>query len=403
MDVKALVLSLAFSLTLFSCNQNTSPLSSIERYPAYEEEDFTKTNADEDDHEIKESEAKVSRYYIHTPLQYAFLNSSLNHISDFATGSRELSHPKGIKLSFSQDGLPALETNGNYHVQISLKDDFSNPKYYSTNTQNVTFKNLLLNTTYYWRASASFDFSASKIHSFTTESLAPRNLEVGGITNVRDCGGYESKYGYYINQGLAYRGGRLNKSDLDHVQIELTEEGKEVFLEDLGIKTEIDLRASYTKYQDKESGRMFDGAIDGLKYYSCSIDWHVANRMRKFGDTEIKNVFEILGNKDNYPVYFHCNIGTDRTGLIAYLLGNILGEKRDDLYCDYLFSNFGNINGSRPYTNLQSTVMTEYNDNLNAFSGDTMAIKTEHYLTEYCGVAQSCIDSIKSIFLTEKI
>ena len=53
----------------------------------------------------------------------------------------------------------------------------------------------------------------------------------------------------------------------------------------------------------------------------------------------------LLGEADAAPVIL-C-IGTDRTGLITYLLLGYLGVDEQDIYRDYLFSNFANIGGSR--------------------------------------------------------
>ena len=66
-------------------------------------------------------------------------------------------------------------------------------------------------------------------------SKGPRNCYVSGVTNVRDIGGYSSSLGKnaYIRQGLYYRGANLNS---------ITDKGKAQMKEDLGVKTEIDLR-----------------------------------------------------------------------------------------------------------------------------------------------------------------
>ena len=39
----------------------------------------------------------------------------------------------------------------------------------------------------------------------------------------------------------------------------------------------------------------------------------------------------------------HCSIGTDRTGVICFLINALLGVSEEDLYKDYLFSMFGMI------------------------------------------------------------
>ena len=44
--------------------------------------------------------------------------------------------------------------------------------------------------------------------------------------------------------------------------------------------------------------------------------------------------------KDNYPIYFHCQIGRDRTGTIAYMLNGLLGVDHYTLTMDYELSCF---------------------------------------------------------------
>ena len=49
----------------------------------------------------------------------------------------------------------------------------------------------------------------------------------------------------------------------------------------------------------------------------------------------LKDAFAIFGNKDNYPIVMHCSIGTDRTGMLAFLINSLLGVSEEDLYKDY--------------------------------------------------------------------
>ncbi|KAL8695517.1 MAG: hypothetical protein Q9218_000095 [Villophora microphyllina] len=54
--------------------------------------------------------------------------------------------------------------------------------------------------------------------------------------------------------------------------------------------------------------------------------------------SELRQVFQVLADADNYPIYFHCTQGKDRTGLIALLLLLILGIPLDVIIVDYLAS-----------------------------------------------------------------
>ena len=101
----------------------------------------------------------------------------------------------------------------------------------------------------------------------------------------------------------------------------------------------------------------------------------------------------MISKSNNLPVVFHCDIGTDRTGVMAYLCGALLGINTEDLERDYLFSNFGNIGGSRSITNFRNVMSA-----LSSYQGSDLAAKTESYLKSI-GVWQSEIDAFRNIML----
>ncbi|KAI4160507.1 MAG: hypothetical protein L6R39_000213 [Caloplaca ligustica] len=53
---------------------------------------------------------------------------------------------------------------------------------------------------------------------------------------------------------------------------------------------------------------------------------------------ELKRVFEVLADAENYPIFFHCTQGKDRTGLVAFLLLLMLDVPLDVVSVDYLAS-----------------------------------------------------------------
>ena len=142
-----------------------------------------------------------------------------------------------------------------------------------------------------------------------------------------------------------------------------------------------------------EYGMMDNSSYPDIEYVPFPLDWKYSNMMKDEKVT-IGNIFKFLANEDNYPVYVHCNIGTDRTGMIAYLLGSLLGIPQIDLYYDYLFSNFANINGSRDLTkitNLYQKTLLEY-QNINIY------YDTRDYLKD-CGVGDEEMNKILRIFI----
>ena len=105
----------------------------------------------------------------------------------------------------------------------------------------------------------------------------------------------------------------------------------------------------------------------------------------------LKDVFSVLGDKNNYPIVIHCSIGTDRTGLLCFLINALLGVSEEDLYRDYLFSNFGNIGGSRSYSIIDTYIM-----NISSAQGDSLAERTYNYLLGI-GVSKTDLDKVINI------
>ena len=49
-------------------------------------------------------------------------------------------------------------------------------------------------------------------------------------------------------------------------------------------------------------------------------------------------VLEIFADEKNYPIYFHCAVGADRTGTIGMYLDTILGMSSEDILLNYNFT-----------------------------------------------------------------
>ena len=270
--------------------------------------------------------------------------------------------------------------------------------------------------TYYYQVKG--DDSASKIDSFTVKS-GPRLLTVEGASNVRDLGGWaagETNVAY----GKLFRGGKLNEGN----KCTLSAEGKKVMMQHLGIRTEIDLR--FANVDDGgQSVSVFGTNVTYLKAsfhgYNYIVpefsNYGLYQRSYLNGSTEaIKSIFTLLSKEENYPVYFHCNAGADRTGTLALLINGLLGVNQEDLIRDFELTSFS-IYGAR-YRGLIENgvfvngVMQDNSDNFVAMGllieqlisvyGEkegSLNVAIENYLTKACGVTRDEIDSIRKILL----
>ena len=193
-------------------------------------------------------------------------------------------------------------------------------------------------------------------------------------------------------QGVIFRTGRLNKSDTSELEASITSQGINTMLNDLKVKTEIDLRMT----DNDEVGGLKEGyGVLGrtVKYYQCPMEY--VNTMDVSGtDESLRKVFSILGNKDNYPLFFHCSIGTDRTGYISWLINAMLGVSEEYLWRDYLFSNFGYIGGKRNKSNIENGYVSFIKES----QGTTLQEKTTNFLLNK-GVKQKELDVIKEMML----
>lgn len=334
-------------------------------------------------------------FSVHTPDQFSFIESEdVASVSVYAVGKEEKSRPQAVELKWS-DG----NNSGNYTVEISETSDFVNCEKYAAKTSSLSVYNLKTGTEYFWRVKA--EDVCSETGTFETADELPRNLYVDGVTNVRDIGGYNTSFGKRIKQGLIIRGGRLNKSDVNDDGYktppktfvpEITAEGADVFANWLKIKTEVDLRLlNRNGYpEDKKA----ESAVEGVGYVRIPMN---GNASIYDNAAQIKEFMELLSVKENYPVYFHCNIGTDRTGMLAYLLEGLCGVNETDMLKDYLFSNYGNIGEEKTVQNSKNKFVIQLGEN-GDFSGETTVKRVENYF-ESIGVTAEIYSAVRDILL----
>ena len=326
---------------------------------------------------------------IHTATQKVyFADSDADNATKYAEGADELSRPVPVVLSWNVDFSSGENDLWYFVVRIWTKTDKSDVRAFlvDRSEREYRFYNAFINQKYFWSVTA-YDTKgaavATKTSTFQTETQAPRNLYVDGVTNVRDLGGRVTEDGGRVRQGLLYRGGQLNNSNGNRT---ITEEGIATMRQTFGIKTELDLRrVDSSKNETGGITKSFLG--DDVKYYRKSISTSVTDLDNRL---LLIQVFDILANESNYPIFYHCIIGTDRTGLISWLVNGLCGVSEEDLWRDYLFSNFGKIGGTRN----KSKIEDGYVKKLKSASGETFAEKVYNYLNKSVGIPASKLDAV---------
>ena len=117
--------------------------------------------------------------------------------------------------------------------------------------------------------------------------------------------------------------------------------------------------------------------------------------------TGYKKVFTLLADKNNYPIYYHCTGGADKTGTVSFLLNALLGVDETTCIQDYEFTSYS-IYGER---NTQggaygTTYFQPFRATLETYKGDTLQEKVESYLLSI-GITKEQIANIKTIMYGE--
>ncbi len=337
--------------------------------------------------------------------------------ADYSKGEKS-DENKGVVVSF--EPKEALK-NKEYTFSYGTKEDLSDAKEIKTSDTSVCLKNLLVNQKYYYKVSAEGQDSATL--DFTTGDY-PRWINARPMFNVRDMGGYMTSSGQRIKQGLIYRGGEINnktgwygsqrytddtgKTDArDGHIVSQTDASKKAFREDMGMVNglEIDLRSGgETNGYPAKSGYCNFAENNDISYKLIGISSY-ANGMKN-NTSQIKQLFEAFAQADQHPVYYHCYGGADRTGVVGFMLGAVLGMSYTDLVIDFELTSYS----SNPSRNYRSHLrngpwnewpgMVDYLKNTLGW-GTTKTIKQgmEDYLKSKCNISSTTIEKIRSIML----
>jgi protein-tyrosine phosphatase len=223
---------------------------------------------------------------------------------------------------------PGIRRALRYDLLLGLDPELADPLVIRDLSEPVArVRHLRVDTVYYWRVFALLrgePVSASGTSSFRTHAALPRWIRVPHMTNVRDLGGWPVAGGLRVRQGLVYRSSEMNG------HLTLSAEGREVLLDELRLRTDLDLREP-----EEEPGPALPEAR--VRYVNIPIlpyDRILQPETMAAG----AGLFEMLGQAETYPVLIHCRAGADRAATVAFLLQAALGVERPDLEMDYELS-----------------------------------------------------------------
>ncbi len=197
-------------------------------------------------------------------------------------------------------------------------------------------------------------------------TFGERILNIPGMYNLRDMGGYLTNDGRRVKWGMLYRGDQLYNMDPKGM----------TYLESLGFKTIIDFRSKkeIDEYPNKvpktvlneynfspeaaiailagrlqnnefesEADLMKEIAREALQHDVNAGDSKMINQQRNFVENAdaivaFKNTTQTAIKLENAPLFQHCKGGKDRTGFSAMIQLALLGVKKEYLIYDYMLT-----------------------------------------------------------------
>lgn len=258
-------------------------------------------------------------------------------------------------------------------------------------TANVTGLDPL--TYYYWKVVANFSDSTTtetSVWSFKTAYVAKILPKLG---NFRDAGGKLTADGtQMIKSGLIYRGPAIDAWVKPYTDV-------------YGIKAELDLRGK-DEAGDRTKSPLGDDVkyklVDGTHYFGN------ANSVKHYGNVAGQAVFgeevRYFADSSNYPMYFHCAGGRDRTGMLAFIVTTLCGVSPDEAMMDYELTYLNqSVAGqdAKAYYQQNFSLMLGFREYIEALEGDSFKDKMEYYVKNMCGVTDAEIASVRANLLSD--
>ncbi|HZZ50075.1 MAG TPA: tyrosine-protein phosphatase [Pseudonocardia sp.] len=253
-------------------------------------------------------------------------------------------------------------------------------------------------------------------------SSAARSIDIDGLTNLREVGGWRTAEGQRMRSGLLYRSEaprNLRPSALRE-------------LANLGIVAVLDLRSSW------ESSESATTLPDGVRRLRAEVsdrqddgrgsvlDEIVSGRLRSFTPHDLSLLYcrmvdnypaafgsaiSLIARSENLPVLVHCAVGKDRTGILVALLLDLLGVARSEIIADYAITAGRRAYRRRELQPSLAAVGLEVSDVEGVFSSAPSVLtatfehiqakygSSEKYLREHSNVSPGSLDAVRKLFI----
>ena len=306
----------------------------------------------------------------------AMTEYTTENITPYGDGKHNNYAPAGV--TFSWQG-----SDTEYELQLSFSPDFTEVSSYPVSDTSITLTSLFRGTAYYWKVTGKSG-AVSAIRRFTTAD-EPRTVSLEGVSNTRDIGGYMTADGKRrIRQGYIYRGAS---------PAFLTEQGLSDLINIYGVTTALDLTGGNATIWDPP---------ENFTQYEYYILWYDLMFRPEYASADVnrnlRDALRLFADERNFPIYYNCSLGRDRTATLTYLLLCVCGVSEEDIDTDFALSflsdkgNAGNdstIEGLFAALGRFKTKMQEY--------GEPDASMAEHVKSfmRYLGLTEEEIEAIK--------
>ena len=171
-------------------------------------------------------------------------------------------------------------------------------------------------------------------------------------------------------------------------KVRLTPVTQAYMLNELGIRSDIDLRSDRECYG--MTGSPLGPTVTWFHYSSSAY----GGMQGDSGKAAFKKVFRVFLDEKNYPIDFHCIAGQDRTGAVAFILNGLLGVSEEDLYLDWESTGFWNKSPSFNHKHLFNGLI----DGFRKLPGANLHEKIEHYVLSL-GFTKADIAKFRALML----
>jgi protein-tyrosine phosphatase len=175
----------------------------------------------------------------------------------------------------------------------------------------------------------------------------PRHINFESVPNFRDLGGYRTRDGRAVVWRRLFRSAALHsmsRPDIARLKEDIrpravidlgtprepTKQREISLLGDIGARYHnVPFRPDSLDYLKHETELFRDANLGELYLYRI--------RRPEFGKKLVDSL-ELIADRNNHPLVFHCSVGKDRTGVLAAILLAAAGVIDEDIIHDYTLS-----------------------------------------------------------------